>query len=303
VKRRKEKKRKEKKEINSEKMGEVTDEQLMQIANGFILSSPPGELNEVVQDVRCLLNNDDLLNRNAVETFRNYNTNQMIQTTNGNHDVLITKIGEIGTNEYLDPIGKQVVTFDHIKQQITGRRDIKGELDSTVEPFRKALEDAAVNYVNEHYQNGTPAVYSAKEGSDMKVTISISSSKFSPTNFWGGRWRSTWVAKFKPGSELKLEGNIAVQVHYYEDGNVQLVTKFLKNAGIKAPSDAKALSEAAFKEIAKHEQEYHTALENSYNTMGETTFKALRRVLPITRERIKWEKIKNYRIASDVTGK
>jgi len=284
-------------------MGEVTDEQLMQIANGFLLAAPPGELNEVVQDVRCLLNNDDLLNRNALETFRTYNTNQMVQITNGDHEVLITKFGEVGGNEYLDPIGKKIVTFDHIKQQITGQRDLKGELDSSVEPFRKAIEDATVNYVKEHYQNGAPAVYSAKEGSDMKVTICISSSKFSPNNFWGGRWRSTWVAKFKSGGDLKLEGTVQVQVHYYEDGNVQLNTKFLKSFGVKAPSDAKALAEACLKEIKKLEQEYQTALEHSYNTMGETTFKALRRVLPITRERIKWEKIKNYRIGSDVTGK
>jgi capping protein alpha len=55
-------------------MGEVTDEQLMQICTGFLLAAPPGELNEVVQDVRCLLNNDDLLNRNALDTFRTYNT-------------------------------------------------------------------------------------------------------------------------------------------------------------------------------------------------------------------------------------
>jgi len=267
------------------------------------LAAPPGELNEVVQDVRCLLNNDDLLNRNALETFRTYNTNQMLQIQNGDHEALITKMGELSPNEYLDPLGKQVITFDHIKQQITGHREIKRELDASAEPFRKAIEDAAVNYVNEHYQNGSPAVYSAKEGSDMKITICISSSKFSPTNFWGGRWRSIWVAKFKPGSELKLEGNVAVQIHYYEDGNVQLNTKFLKNAAVKAPSDAKALSEACLKEIGKLEQEYHTALEHSYNTMGDTTFKALRRVLPITRERIKWEKIKNYRIGADVTGK
>jgi capping protein alpha len=168
----------------------------------------------------------------------------MMQVNNGDHDVLITKFGEIGTNEYIDTVGKQVVTFDHIKQQITGKRDLKGELDASVEPFRKAIEDATVNYANDHYINGAPAVYSAKEGSDMKVTICISASKFSPTNFWGGRWRSTWVVKFKPGSDMKLEGNVAVQVHYYEDGNVQLNTKFLKATGLKAPSDAKALAEA-----------------------------------------------------------
>jgi len=284
-------------------MGEVTDEQLMQICNGFLLAAPPGELNEVVQDVRCLLNNDDLLNRNATETFRTYNTQQMIQVQNGDHSVIISKFGEVNPNEYLDPIGKQVVTFDHIKQQITGHRAIGNELDSSVEPFRKAIEEAAVNYVNDHYQNGTPAVYSAKDGSEMKVTICISSSKFSPNNFWGGRWRSTWIAKFKPGSEVKLEASIAVQVHYYEDGNVQLLTKYIKNNAIKAPSDAKGIAEACLKEIGKLEQDYHTAVEHSYNTMGETTFKALRRVLPITRERIKWEKIKNYRIGADVTGK
>jgi len=283
-------------------MGEVTDDQLLQVCNGFILSAPPGELNEVVQDVRCLLNNDDLLNRNAMETFRTYNTTQMIQVQNGDHDVLITKFGEVNPNEYLDPQGKQIISFDHIKQAITGHRNIGSELDSSVEPFRRAIEDASLHYVGEHYQNGSTTVYSAKEGSEMKVIVCISSSKFSPTNFWGGRWRSTWTAKFKAGGELKLEANIAVQVHYYEDGNVQLVTKYIKNAAVKAPSDAKALAEACLKEIAKLEQEYHTALEHSYNTMGETTFKALRRVLPITRERIKWEKIKNYRIGADVTG-
>jgi len=274
----------------------------MQICNGFLLAAPPGELNEVVQDVRCLLNNDELLNRNASETFRTYNTTQMIQVRHGDHEVIISKFGEVGPSEYLDPIAKQVVSFDHIKQQITGQRAIGNELDSSVEPFRKSIEDAAVLYVNDHYQNGAPAVYSAKDGSEMKVTICISSSKFSPTNFWGGRWRSTWIARFKAGGELKLEGSIAVQIHYYEDGNVQLLTKYLKNAAIKAPSDAKGIGEACLKEIGKLEQDYHTALEHSYNTMGETTFKALRRVLPITRERIKWEKIKNYRIGADVTG-
>jgi capping protein alpha len=284
-------------------MGDVTDEQLMQICNGFILNAPPGELNEVVQDVRVLLDNDNLLNKNAQETFRTYNTSQMVQVRNGDHDVIICKQGEISNNEYLDPIGKQVVTFDHIKQQITGTRAIGSELDSSIESQRKAIEDAAVAYVGDHYQNGAVGVYGAKEGSETKITICISSSKFSPTNFWGGRWRSTWVAKFKSGGELKLEGNIAVQVHYYEDGNVQLLTKYLKNTTSKAASDSKALAEALLKDIKKLEQDYQTAVEHSYNTMGDTTFKALRRVLPITRERIKWEKIKNYRIGSDVVGK
>ncbi len=50
--------------------------------------------------------------------------------------VLISKHGEVGDSEYLDPRGNQVITFDHIKQEVTGSHTIDGELDADVEPFR-----------------------------------------------------------------------------------------------------------------------------------------------------------------------
>jgi len=281
-------------------MSQPTEVELVQIANSFLLSAPPGEFNEVVSDVRGLLQNDDLLNQNALETFRTYNTTQMVQVVNGDHEMIITKHGEIGNNEYLDPRGGQVVTYDHIRQKITNNRKIGSELDSSVEPFRKAIEEAAFQYLSQHYQHGTPAVFSSKDGGEFKCILCISSSKFSPSNFWGGRWRSVWTIKFKPGGEAKLEGNVRLQVHYYEDGNVQLVTNFNKSSSVKTPSDAKGLADAVVKQISKLEMEYQNAVEHSYQTMGDTTFKALRRVLPITRERIKWEKIRNYRIGSEV---
>jgi len=124
--------------------------------------------------------------------------------------------------------------------------------------------------------------------------------KIQPLKFLGRKMGSVWTIKFKPGGEAKLEGNVRLQVHYYEDGNVQLVTNFNKSSSVKTPSDAKGLADAVVKQISKLEMEYQNAVEHSYQTMGDTTFKALRRVLPITRERIKWEKIRNYRIGSEV---
>jgi capping protein alpha len=62
-----------------------------------------------------------------------------------------------------------------------------------------------------------------------------------------------------------------------------------------------AIAKAAFTSIAKIEQNYQSALDNSYATMGETTFKALRRALPITRTRIDWSKIKNYKLGSEMS--
>ena len=47
--------------------------------------------------------------------------------------------------------------------------------------------------------------------------IYIVSNNYNPSNFWAGRWRSVW--NLFPSS---LDGSIHAQVHYYEDGNVQL---------------------------------------------------------------------------------
>lgn len=40
-----------------------------------------------------------------------------------------------------------------------------------------------------------------------------------------GLWRSIWIITLKPNrSEAEIFGKIKAQVHYYENGNVQLVS-------------------------------------------------------------------------------
>lgn len=283
-------------------MSEVTEEELVQIAKNFLLNSPPGEFMDVVTDVRALIPTEQLLNNHAAETFRDYNTEQMIQvlSPHNKHQVLITKHGEVGESEYLDPRGNQVIVFDHIRQEVTSSRSIDGELDSDVEPYRAAFDDEAVKYVNEHYTNGAATVYGKKKGNQFQVIVAISSSKFNPNNFWNGRWRSTWQITFSPtGGQATIDGKLQVNVHYYEEGNVQLnntVEKHLQSQG----GDPSATAVNAMKAIIKAEQAFHSALDASYTTMGDTTFKALRRALPITRMKIDWNKIRTYKIGSDL---
>lgn len=277
-------------------MGEPTQEELIDIANNFLLNSPPGEFMEVVSDVRALLPSESMINESAPRTFRQYNTEQMLQVESpGNsHKVLISKYGEVADGEFLDPKGKQVILFDHISQAVTGKRALAGELDSSLEPLRAAFEKAMFEYVEQHYPHGTVTVY-AKDG---KIIAAVSSSRFNPSNYWNGRWRSVWT--FANG---ELSAHFKITVHYYEDGNVQLNTDTTQKTSITETGAPDAVAVAAVKAITKTEQTFQQSLEQSYNVMGDTTFKALRRALPITKTKVDWLKINNAKIGNELARK
>lgn len=63
------------------------------------------------------------------------------------------------------------------------------------------------------------------------------------------------------------------------------------------PEVAKAIASA----IEKHEEAYQKALFATCSDLGERAFKALRRTLPLTKQKVDWDKVLNYKLGSELS--
>lgn len=90
-----------------------------------------------------------------------------------------------------------------------------------------------------------------------------------------------------------------MSVHYYEDGNVALNTKKPVHVSSLSTSSNAA---AVIKEIGKVERAYQEELNRAFVGLSEGAFKGLRRQLPVTRQKVEWEKVGGYRLGSDLRG-
>lgn len=146
-------------------------------------------------------------------------------------------------------------------------------------------------YTDEHYPSQSAVSVTPEAGA---FRICIVGNKYNTQNFWTGRWRGVYT--YDPAAKShQLVGKIQVDVHYYEDGNVRLLTT--KDLELDA-TDADAVA----KSIETAEKKYQDELNKAFGVLGEGSFKELRRALPITRSKINWDSVSAMRIGQDVQG-
>ncbi|KAJ2441647.1 F-actin-capping protein subunit alpha [Coemansia sp. RSA 2424] len=258
-------------------------------AAGFLLHSPPGEVDDVFNDIRGIVNDDDALQQHIGPVLASSNMQQFLAV-----DVLITPYNQVGEDRYLDPNTRTVFHFDHLRREASDAQECDAlDMVADTEDLRAGLQKALQAYVTSHYASGTVSVFS-HEGS---VVSCIVSNRFSPGNYWNGSWRAVW--SFDPVSG-QLNGSTKVRVHYFEEGNVQLDTQSDFAADI--PATKGNWAQCVADRIACFEGEFQQAINDGYAQLAEKTFRGLRRTLPVTRNKIDWEKIANYKIGGELAG-
>ncbi|KAG7286121.1 F-actin-capping protein subunit alpha [Staphylotrichum longicolle] len=264
------------------------------IVSSFVEGAPPGEpnLTESRADIKSLTISTPNLVKELGPAFQKYNEEQLttVKLPGSSQPVIVSSHSALGGDRYYDVESSCSFAFDHTTQKASAVES--HVLDGEQADLAKSVLKGLSSYVREHFTNAAYGAYPVEN--DSKVAVVIVANKYSPNNFWNGRWRSVYT--FDPASN-SLEGSIKVDVHYYEDGNVRLLTNKSVNASISSGTGA-----GVAKEIAVAEKKYQEELNRSFTSLSEGAFKALRRQLPVTRQKIEWDKVASYRLGQDIGG-
>jgi hypothetical protein len=158
------------------------------------------------------------------------------------------------------------------------------------EPLKAKLEA----YQEKIFNNKVSSRVSFAPGdSPAQLIVTTYAEKLDLPNQYTGFWKSTWTIEAASESEADIAGDVQLHTLSYEDGNTQLKSQKVfevVTVGKKAGEgdDGPNLAEGVFRQIVDWEHEVLGILA-SLQDLSSEHLRHIRRVLPITKTKMKWE--------------
>lgn len=252
----------------------------------LVEDAPPGEIDAVRTDIEVFSGGNSSISRALEEKIAEANVAQLqIVTVDGKRTVL-SRHNQIDETTFFTHGASPVeFTVDHTTRQGSSKGEHEILDSSDIAEAQRLVSE----YANKHYTEDSVAAAFLK-GSNFVVVII--GRKLSPTNFHNGQFKAEYVWD---GDEL--EGEIVVDVHYFEEGNVRMKSSKSVKHELKSVDSLSSV-------LATVEHEFEAELNETLVKLNEREFKALRRQLPITRQPMMWGKaVAGYKLGKELENR
>lgn len=278
-------------------MGDITDDEKKELIHELLLQTPPGEFSSTFNDVRRIVDNDALM-KQCAKSYMEYWVEQQTPVDVGEESVCLSREARQPDGSFLAPNSKKLFTLDPMRKETTVVGDYA---NSDHEAFRSSVADKIKEYVKDHYTDGSHSVLVKTNAQDLpELCIAIESHMYQLNNFYTANWRELWnVTLDQSSGSAEIKGVIKVQVHYYEEGNVQKMSRKQFSSTVSFTSE-ESLAANVTESIHKMTNEYQHCIAKIYDTFQSETFKSLRRALPITHSKINWDQMASYKIGAEL---
>lgn len=237
----------------------------LKVLHYFIRNTPVGELKEMLRDIRTLVPAEVLEMPEFSYYLSLYHETHGLKVPIETQLALLCDSAKIEGRYYDMKIGKSFL-YDPVSETV----DEVTELEPASEQVTE-LQSRLDQYLTEHYSpEAIGRVYTTEAGLLVRVFCQVVNLR----NFYTGEWIGSWELK---GTELT--GSVNINVHYFEEGNLQMRHKKDFQQVISDPSNP----DNVVKVIKSLEQNLETELQTLYEELPRGALKLLRRALPVTR--------------------
>lgn len=275
---------------------------LNELVDSLIQSAPPAELKQVSQSLSSLTKGTSTSSTNSLiqDSIEQYAQENIISIDN----IIISKYNkDENSSKYIDYVDNKLFNVDWQNQKII---DVESYHDNNNK--RGSNYDELIQKLSQYGDDYYPSnfAFTVIPESEDQLRVIIIGQRANHDNFYTGQWKSNYLI-----TEQGIKGNIDLDIHYFEDGNVRLKFNESINSSNNNNNSSTLQSGNLINNASKivnfiNEQENATMVKiiEQFNNLNQKSFKNLRRLLPVTRSKINWgSAIGNYRLGSDVINK
>eukprot|EP01083_Nonionella_stella_P048576 129755_1 len=282
---------------------ECTLNQKIKIVQHFIRSCPHGEIPPFINDIKHVARDvwtDGVLFKTMTKRNKQKFELVTVSINDTNTYLLCCPQAEIEPNEYIHPQYNRQYLIHPITHKVVFLRISNVTVPSLYQEYRSVLNDKLCQYLSDKYGKhkqrtiGTGYVYHNPD-KDSAFDVVISYKNVPRMFYWSNGWQSEWTFSIEPNvGTITLEGRVRINVHHYEDGNVQLNLTFAETVAVNVADvyiqNVRSISDAIVLKIEETEDKWTSRLEQYYMD-AQRMLKQLRLLRTrLVRSRMDWRK-------------